>query len=494
MRGLQTSDLRRAEQLASALDDQVSRLFEVAARVVKRIGGSMVESDNPADVLRGQELIERLCDTYLRQLLAEDRASRQSGEESGDVDGGLLYVADAYAADVYHERVEVVEEAAQALLAAEGVDLSGAPLQQFLTRLLQTRVVALKAALTERAEDGRYDPRSIQLSRTSPATPDTADQHTVGELAALFVQHQRDSGTWKSGDTAKQRAARIQRLVEWFGADTPLSEIDPLRCQGVFELFQQRSLAPTTQNTELKTLNSLFNYAVKVEWMTRNPAKGLRAKEPPPRDQKFPLDSDDLRKVFSPALFEATKGRKPIGRKRGERTAEVFMGERLWGPLLILYAGLRPGEVDQAPTRRLRDRRRGAVPHGGARGRWHVEDGSEQAAHSRAFAPRRTRSHGVRGRASCCGGTASISPLYPAQGTREGAHRVVPGLPQVGRPRRQAQDPAQPTAHIQSARGRRRRTGLDDHRSNGAPRSHDDTRAVRQRNERGSPARCRGAT
>ena len=87
-----------------------------------------------------------------------------------------------------------------------------------------------------------------------------------------------------------------------FGADTPLSEINALRCEGVFEFFQQRDLAPTTQNTELKALNSLFNYAVKVELMTRNPAKGLRAKEPPPREQKHPLDSDDLRKVFSQCL------------------------------------------------------------------------------------------------------------------------------------------------------------------------------------------------
>jgi integrase len=348
VRSLQTSDLRRAERLASALDDRVSRLFNVAARVVEGGGNSM--SDSPADVLRGQELIERLCDTYLRQLLAEDRASRQSGEESGDVDGALLDVRDSYRDDVLHERVEVVAPAAEALLSEAGVELSAEELQRLLKELLQTRATSITAAIRDRDEDAGLAPRTLSVQRPSAAvaaTSEPAALHTIGELAARFVQYQRDSGTWKAGATAKQRAARLQRLVKWFGADTPLSEIDSLRCEGVFELFKQRNLAPTTQNTELKALNSLFNYGVKVEWMSRNPAKGLRAKEPPPREQKLPLDSDDLRKVFSPALFEATKGRSPVGRKRGERAVEMFMGERLWGPLIMLYAGLRPGEVVQ---------------------------------------------------------------------------------------------------------------------------------------------------
>ena len=315
VRGLQTSDLRRAERLADALDVKVSRLFAVAARIAGDGQGAegMVEGAGD-DVLRSQELIERLCDSYLRRLLAEDRASRQSGEESGDVEGGLLDVAEAYAEDDECGRVEVVEEAAQALLAAEEIDLPGAQREQFLARLLQTRVVALKAALTERAEDGRYDPRSIQLRRTSSATPDTADPHTIGELAKLYVKHQHDSGAWKQGKTRKHRAKRVQQFVDWFGADTPLSEINPLRCQGVFELFKQRSLAPTTQNTELKALNALLNYGVKVEWLLRNPAKGLKVTEPPAREQRVPFTSADLQQVFGPALLEATKGRSPIGR------------------------------------------------------------------------------------------------------------------------------------------------------------------------------------
>ena len=131
---------------------------------------------NGDDVLRGQELIERLCDTYLRRLVADHRASRQSGTERGDVDGALLDVAGVYAEDVYCERIEVVEPVAQALLAAEGIDLSGAQLQQLLNALLQTRAVAIKAVIAERAGDAAFDPRSIQLQRPSPpaAAPDAA--------------------------------------------------------------------------------------------------------------------------------------------------------------------------------------------------------------------------------------------------------------------------------------------------------------------------------
>jgi len=73
------------------------------------------------NVVDGQELIERLCDSYLRRLLAEDRASRQSGRERGDVEGGLLYIAEDYAEDYADNRVEIVEDAAQQLLSSERV-------------------------------------------------------------------------------------------------------------------------------------------------------------------------------------------------------------------------------------------------------------------------------------------------------------------------------------------------------------------------------------
>jgi hypothetical protein len=239
--------------LAGALDVEVSRLFEIAARIVGDGQGADGMAEG-GDVLRGQELIERLCDSYLRQLLAEDRASRQSGDESGDVEGGLLDIAEAYAQDDECGRVEVVEEAAQALLAAEGIDLSGAQLQQFLTRLLHTRVVALKAALTDRAEDSRYDPQSLQLNRTAAATPDAATQHTVGELAEAYIQHQRATKTWKPGTSTTNHSRSVKFFIEWFGADTRLSEVDPELCEGVFEMFQQRELASTSQNKELHRL------------------------------------------------------------------------------------------------------------------------------------------------------------------------------------------------------------------------------------------------
>lgn len=345
VRALLTSDLRQAERVAAVLDARVDRLFALAATVAEE-GSAKMSSKDQADVLRSQELIERLCDTYTRQFLAEDRVQRESDQRYEDPEMGLVEMAEQYTEDIYYERMEVVAPVAEALIDEAGAELSADELQQLLTALLQTRVVALKAALTERSEDANYKTRSFRLQQPAEAAPTPATtSHTIGELAEQFLQHRQASGTWKPGDAAKGRAARVKRLAEWFGADTALSEINPMRCQGVFEFFKERNLAPTTQNTELKTLNALFNYAVQVEWMTRNPAKGLRAKEPPPREQKHPLDADDLQKVFSTALVEATKGRKPIGKKRGESATKIFMGERLWGLLLMLYAGLRPGEV-----------------------------------------------------------------------------------------------------------------------------------------------------
>ena len=309
----------------------------------------MVE-DSGDNVLRGQELIEALCDKYLRQFLAEDRVQRQSDQEYDDPEMGLVEMAEASAEDFYQARVEAVEEAAQALLAAEGVDLTGAQLRSFLDALLRTRVVAIKAALTERAEDGRFDPRSVQLQRpssSSAAPPDPASLHTVGELAESYLKHQRETGAWKKGSTEPDRVRGIERFVEWLGADTQLSKVNPEVCQGVFEVFRKRKLAATTQNKELRGLRALFSYGITLEWMARNPAKALKVKELPAREQRVPFTADDLRVLLGASLSEAAVARPVGSASRGPKPIQVYMPERLWSPLLSLYAGLRAGEIIQ---------------------------------------------------------------------------------------------------------------------------------------------------
>jgi integrase len=308
-----------------------------------------VVEDDGGSTVDGQELIERLCDTYLRRLLATDRASRQSGEESGDVDGGLLDVAEDYADDYYSQRVEIVEEIAQQLLSAEQADLTGTQLRALLNELLRTRVVAMKAAISERDSDAAFDPRSVQLQRPSSlasAAPDPAAIHTIGELSERYLKHQRETGAWKVGKVEQDRGAAVVRFVEWLGGSTPLADATPERCQGVFEFLSSRKLAPTTQNKELRQLRALFNYGIKLEWMQRNPAQGLKVKEPPAREQRLPLNADDLRRLFGPAFVEAAHAR-PVGgaAKKGGTSGRVYMPERYWCPLLSLYTGLRLGEV-----------------------------------------------------------------------------------------------------------------------------------------------------
>jgi integrase len=237
--------------------------------------------------------------------------------------------------------------AAQALLAAEGIGLSGAQLKQLLNALLQTRAVAIKAVIAERAGDAAFDPRSIQLQRpsSSVAAPDAATLHTVGELAEFYVKHQRETKSWKQGRVTDDRAKSVSRFVEWFGADTRLSEVDPERCQGVFEMFRERKLAPTTTNKELRLLRAFLNYGIKLEWMTRNPAKDLKVKEPPVREQRDPFSAADLRLLFGATYHMVSVGRLVAGTRKSAGMGKIFMPERYWGPLLSLLAGLRQGEI-----------------------------------------------------------------------------------------------------------------------------------------------------
>jgi integrase len=336
--------------LAAALDVEIGRLFDAAARIVESGQGAdgMGEGEGD-DVLRGQELIERLCDSYLRRLLAEDRASRQSGKERGDVEGGLLYVADDYTDDLEDERVEIVAPVADALLSEAGVTLSPDMLQRLLRQLLHTRVVSIGAALTEREQAAAFAPRTLSVQGPSTAVAaDPTAHHTVGELAAAYVKRQSATGEWKN---VEERSKVVERFVEWLGADTPLSTVNPEVCEGILEVFSERGLARTTQNKELSWLRALFNYGVKREWLNRNPANGLKVKEPSARDQRVPFTDDDLRTLFGPD-FAAAAVARPVGSaakgaKQGER---VYMPERYWGSLLGLYSGLRLGEVIRLRT------------------------------------------------------------------------------------------------------------------------------------------------
>ena len=159
------------------------------------------------------------------------------------------------------------------------------------------------------------------------------------------MKHQRETGTWKQGSGGQERTKVVERFVAWLGADTSLSKVNPERCQEVFAVFHERELVPTTQNKELRFLRAFFNYGVKLEWMTRNPAKGLKVKEPPAREQRVPFTADDLRALFGPAFAAAAVARPVGGAAKGAKGKRVYMPERFWGPLISLFAGLRVGEV-----------------------------------------------------------------------------------------------------------------------------------------------------
>lgn len=95
--------------------------------------------------------------------------------------------------------------------------------------------------------------------------------------------------------------------------------------------------APTTVDSRLNHLRSLFRFAVENDIIATDPAASVKA--PPAKrakEARLPYDADALKAVFGSAIY--TKGERP---NRGAGEAAY------WLPLLALYTGARLGELGQ---------------------------------------------------------------------------------------------------------------------------------------------------
>ena len=211
VRALGTESLTEAEGLAAALDQRVSYVFRMTRRDAQ---------------IDAEALIERLCSRYLRQLVAEDRASRRSGHEYGDIDAGLSDTAERLADDLERRRFDAVQDDAEALLQAEGAELSGAALEGLLHELLRTYVVVIKQIRSERERDEQFEPR--EPLGVPPDVPDGGPEvsgKTLGEAIDFYVQDRETSGHWTSVRAAGDRKRELQLLRELVGGAVCIASV-----------------------------------------------------------------------------------------------------------------------------------------------------------------------------------------------------------------------------------------------------------------------------
>ncbi len=215
--------------------------------------------------------------------------------------------------------------------------------------------------------------RDQAFHATAPAPGSTdlftrpSKQTLLGKLLTIFRQDKE--GRWKP---ASARAfVKVERLLlDWFGADRPVTEITREEWRDLYAHLPQvpvgyariRAFArlPLQQVIEVADamdepplrlsekscadyaiqINSLLNWAEKEEILPKNPAKGLT----PPRARvgatRRQFDVEDLRRLFRSGPYSVDMLGAP---KDG-----IY-----WLPLIALFSGMRSGEIAALKVREV---------------------------------------------------------------------------------------------------------------------------------------------
>lgn len=139
-------------------------------------------------------------------------------------------------------------------------------------------------------------------------------------------------------------------LREYFGATRSLASITPGDCDQFCRWLAQppQSYGPASVAKRIKHARQIFNYAVRQEWISRNPFAGIRVKVPIDQDRRFYITPEMAAKVTE-ALEGEDKLVFALARWAGFRVGSEVrslrwcdidwdtMTMRVWSPKTKLY-------------------------------------------------------------------------------------------------------------------------------------------------------------
>lgn len=267
----------------------------------------------------------------------------------------------------------VAYQEAKKLLSKEGLDLS--PDTDAWRRLVGVLGQGLLEA--EKREVRRnfpsapiaLDPQFADLNALTTLQP--AGKFTVAQL--LKAYRSDPSRAPMSRKTRLKREAQWQAISEFFGADTPVTEVSRDRVRAFMSLLQKLPsnatkhfpgrtifeaaamgaernlpvLAVDTANDYLRTLGSLFRFALHEGKLSKDPTAGLLLrpeKKVKAKDKRLPFTTGELCAIFSAPLFVGCMDDEYGYSKPGPR---VVRRGRFWVPLVALFTGMRLNEVCQ---------------------------------------------------------------------------------------------------------------------------------------------------
>jgi integrase len=240
------------------------------------------------------------------------------------------------------------------------------------------QVLIHKAAL-ERIRStlrGRVTPEMLQSAKEATERAQAASPRhkyasmKVSELVAAFMKAK--TGDWKA-DHRQKMETELGAFVELMG-DPALGDLDRpaidryrdllrglppntylarrrlgmhLSLRELAELVASKNMptmASTTVDAYVRRLSEMFGWAVKCDYLTKNPAQAAaqRRKSIREQDARDAFSPDDLSRIFSADWYKTGQGERT---KSG--SFRTFRPHYYWLPLLGLYTGARINELSQ---------------------------------------------------------------------------------------------------------------------------------------------------
>jgi len=215
---------------------------------------------------------------------------------------------------------------------------------------------------------------AIEVAATAESTKPCVTFAEVYDAYMADPSHEWSDRTRLAYETTRRLA------LACFGGEAPMSEVNRATCRDFLDMLKslprnakQRYprlspreaahhahavgdpdiISPANANTYLNKLCGVLNWAVKEEFIGRNPAKGLRlADRTSKREKRRPFSAVQLKLIFDAPIYTGCRDDRNGYAAPGDQRPR---GTRFWVPLLGLFTGLRLNEICQLEPADVRE-------------------------------------------------------------------------------------------------------------------------------------------
>ena len=373
-RSLSTADSRVALERVRVASVEVDAEFAIARR---QLAGPKLGTPKRTDSELHQ-LVLGWFDDQQRKALEEFDTPSSDEFELDDVLATLMDDEAALTEQAKFEHMSGAQHVATELLAKNGITQDQLNTHQFwlVVRLVHRGLIELIRRARDRYEARLDEPCHDQMFREAPTrrvVPESKGHDRLRLTLAQLIEryHNDPSRAHVLSRTREGYGLVLNVFQELLGSDRPVDEITREDCRRVRDILMTLPpnakkrfpvltlhaaavmaadeglppLHPKTVNSHLNHVSAMFKWAVREEFIDRNPIEGLQVTDPRLKEKgRYPFSSDQLNAIFHAPLYTGCQddeaGYATPGELRPRRG-------RFWVPLLSLWTGMRLNECCQ---------------------------------------------------------------------------------------------------------------------------------------------------